>query len=331
MNKIKIFSGIQPSGNLTIGNYISILKQINKIQYDNICMLCIADLHIMNKYINPISVRKNILDLISILISSGIEYKNNIIFLQSDILENTQLYWILSNFIRFNELKRLNQFKEKINILNNSINLNLLNYPILMASDILLYRIDNIIVGKDQKQHIEIMNLIAKRFNSFYGYYFKIPNIIINENHYIMSLSNPNKKMSKSDNNDNNSIKILDDEYTIRKKIKKAVTDSNNSINYNKINQPGVYNLLNILSSISNVSINDLLIYFKNKSYNDLKNKLSDEIVNELKKIKDKYIYIRSNEYLLNKIIENGFNKAKKIAKNTLFDIKKLIGLNKLN
>ncbi|QJC28748.1 tryptophan--tRNA ligase [Enterobacteriaceae endosymbiont of Plateumaris consimilis] len=332
--KKTVFSAIQPTGNITIGNYIGALQQWNQIQKKYFCIYCIADLHSLTIYQKPNILNKNILDTLAIFLACDIDPNKNIIFIQSHVPQHTQLSWILNCFTYFGELKRMIQFKEKILFLkkNNNINIGLFNYPILMAADILLYQTNKVPVGKDQIQHIEIARKIAIRFNSIYGKnIFTIPEKIINPNKgsCIMSLLNPFKKMSKSDSNSNNIINLFDNNDMITKKINNAVTDSDipPRIIYDKINKPGISNLLSILSNITNNSIKNLEREFKGKIYNDLKKSVIKNLCIFLHTFQKKYYKYRENKKLLNNIIVNGSNQAQKLAKITLNNINNLIGL----
>ncbi|QJC29193.1 tryptophan--tRNA ligase [Enterobacteriaceae endosymbiont of Plateumaris rustica] len=331
LNKLTVFSAIQPTGNLTIGNYIGALRQWKNIQNKYFCIFSIADLHSLTIYQKPNILNKNILDTLAIFLACGINPSKNIIFIQSHVPQHTQLSWILNYFTYFGELKRMIQFKEKILLLNNNkINIGLFNYPVLMAADILLYQANKIPVGKDQIQHIEMVRNIAIRFNSIYGKIFTIPEKIISSNgSCIMSLLNPLKKMSKSDLNSNNIISLFDSNDIIVKKINNAVTDSNipPNITYDKIHKPGISNLLSILSNITNNSIQNLEIEFKGKIYSDLKKSVIEHLCIFLNKFRKKYYNYRENKKLLDNIIINGSNQAQKKAKVMLNKVNNIIGL----
>ncbi|QJC29638.1 tryptophan--tRNA ligase [Enterobacteriaceae endosymbiont of Plateumaris pusilla] len=328
-----VFSAIQPTGNLTIGNYIGALKQWEIIQKKFFCIYCIADLHSLTIYQKPNILNKNILDTLAIFLACDINPNKNIIFIQSHVPQHTQLSWILNCFTYFGELKRMIQFKEKTLLSkNNNINIGLFNYPILMAADILLYQSEKIPVGKDQIQHIEIVRNIAKRFNSIYGKIFTIPEKIINSHgSSIMSLLNPLKKMSKSDSNSNNIISLFDNNDIITKKIQNAVTDSDipPNIIYDKINKPGISNLLSIISNITNNSIQNLEVKFKGKTYNNFKKYVIEHLCIFLDKFRKKYSKFRKDKKLLNNIIINGSNQARKKADITLNKVYDIIGLYK--
>lgn len=331
MKKI-VFSGIQPSGRLTIGNYIGVLKQWKQMQEKFSCIYCIVDLHAITTVEKSSTIlKKNILDTLAIILACDIDVNKNLIFLQSQVPEHSQLNWILNCFVYHNELKRMTQFKEKYKMYCNNINCGLFNYPVLMASDILLYNTNLVPVGADQKQHLELSRNIAKRFNTLYkSSIFNIPEpVILNLGSRIMSLKNPIKKMSKSDKNKKNIIELLDEPRIAMKKIKEAVTDSNCPpiISYNRRNKQGISNLLEILSSITEINISKLEKEFIGKTYNELKNKTSDAIYKFLMHLQKKYYIYRQDEKFLKKIIQEGTIKARKKAKKKIKEIYKIIGL----
>ncbi|MDQ1237353.1 MAG: tryptophan--tRNA ligase [Wigglesworthia glossinidia] len=329
MKKLNIFSAAQPSGIPTLGNYIGAIRNWNIFQKKYNTIYCIADLHAITKKQNPKLLFKYALDILSIYLSCDINPNKSIIFIQSQILEHTQLSWILNCHTYFGELKRMIQFKEKSKN-NKNINIGLFSYPILMASDILLYQTHKVPAGLDQSQHIELSRTVAKRFNKIYGKIFNIPELIISQSKTrIMSLVNPKIKMSKSDNNPNNFISLLDSEQSIIKKIKHAQTDSDNPpiIKYDVINKPGVSNLLSILSELTGNNILELEIYFTNKLYEDLKSEVIGVVLEHVKKLQKKYFQIRPEENYLMEVLKSGSKKAKKIASNTLLNVKKAVGL----
>ncbi|MFI4819161.1 MAG: tryptophan--tRNA ligase [Enterobacterales bacterium] len=329
MIKNIVFSAVQPSGNITIGNYIGCLSQWRNLQNNNDCIYCIADLHSMTVIKDYRKLKKLTLDLIAIYITCGVDPLKSIIFIQSNVIEHTYLNWILNCYTNYGELKRMSQFKNKLLKKNKNINIGLLNYPILMASDILLYKTNIVPIGNDQLQHLELTKNIAKRFNSLHGKkIFNIPNsLIIKKRSCIMSLLNPSKKMSKSDTNNNNVIYLLESENSIRNKIKNAVTDSDipPSIHYDPILKPGVSNLLNILSFINKISISELEKQFNNKNYSNLKKYLSDSLFYHLKSFQNKYFDLRKEEDYLIKIAFNGAEKARNKAKINIKNIYKEI------
>jgi len=318
-----LFSAIQPSGFLTIANYLGVLKSWIIVQNSYDCIYCIADLHSMTVYNkkvkNDSNLQSKILDTIAVYLACGVNPKKSIIFVQSDVPEHAQLNWILNCYTPVGELFRMIQFKEKSKYQNISVNSGLLTYPILMAADILLYSSKKVLVGKDQKQHLELSRTIARRFNNLIGQeIFTIPESIIQKfGSTIKSLLDPTKKMSKSDKNKNSTIFLLDDSSVIHKKIMKSVTDSEKpaKIFYDKQKKPGISNLLEILAVTEDTSVLELEKNFYNKTYKDLKEKLSTSIVKMLCPIQDKFFLYRKDEVKLKNILKEGAQKAKKRAK----------------
>ncbi|QJC30946.1 tryptophan--tRNA ligase [Enterobacteriaceae endosymbiont of Macroplea appendiculata] len=329
LHKLTVFSGIQPTGILTIGNYIGALSQWEILQKKYLCIYCIADLHSLTVIKNIHNVNKNILDTLSILLACGINPEKSIIFAQSHVPQHTQLHWILNCFTKFGELNRMTQFKEKYHC-NNTNAVALFNYPILMAADILLYGAHKVPVGKDQIQHLELTRTLAKRFNNIYGNVFITPEIILNQHgSCIMSLSNPTKKMSKTDINTNNIISLLDNTTSIIYKIKHAITDSDKPpvIKYDLINKPGISNLLNILSHITNTSISKLEKKFYGQTYYFFKEYIIEHLNYFLNKLREKYYFYRQDENYLNNILKYGSEKANEKALVILNKIYHKLGL----
>ncbi|QJC31358.1 tryptophan--tRNA ligase [Enterobacteriaceae endosymbiont of Macroplea mutica] len=329
LQKLTVFSGIQPTGNLTIGNYIGALSQWVMLQKQYLCIYCIADLHSLTVMKNVQNVNQNILDTLSMLLACGINPEKSIIFAQSNVPQHTQLNWILNCFAKFGELSRMTQFKEKSHCNNTNV-VALFNYPILMAADILLYGTHKVPVGKDQIQHLELTRTLAKRFNNIYGNVFIVPEIIIRHHgSCIMSLSNPTKKMSKSDININNIISLLDNNKSIIYKIQHAITDSDTPplIKYDLINKPGISNLLNILSNITNTSILKLEKEFDGQTYHYFKEYIIEHLNYFLNKLREKYYFYRQDENYLNNILLYGSEKAKAKASVLLNKIYHKLGL----
>ncbi|XBC38135.1 MAG: tryptophan--tRNA ligase [Buchnera aphidicola (Floraphis choui)] len=333
MNNSKkiLFSAVQPSGRLTIGNYIGAIRQWNKMQNSYFCLYCIADLHAMTIRHSPLKLRKNILDTVALYLACGIDPYKNIIFLQSHVHQHSQLYWLLTCYTYYGELSRMTQFKSKSIQNVKNINSGLLNYPILMASDILLYNTDIVPIGSDQIQHLELVCNIARRFNScFDSNIFKIPIKYIAKNgSNILSLLNPEKKMSKSDINKNNAIFLLDSIHSISKKIRSAVTDSDNPprIQFDMINKKGISNLLNIFSSLTDKKISNLEVEFSRKSYRDFKSDIIEVISDIINKLQSSYFYYRKYEDYLEKVLHYGASRASIRSEKTLKKVKKAIGL----
>ncbi|AXN02024.1 Tryptophanyl-tRNA synthetase [Candidatus Purcelliella pentastirinorum] len=329
MNKLVVFSAIQPSGILTIGNYIGAIQQWIKMQDKYDCIYSIVDLHTITVKQDPFTLQKNILNTIAIYLACGIDPKKSIIFIQSHVPAHVQLSWILNCYVYFNELKRMTQFKKKKENKKSKLNNGLFTYPVLMASDILLYKTDIVPVGKDQKQHLELSCTLAKRFNNIYGDLFKIPkSYIIKNKSNILSLSNIEKKMSKSDTNKNSFISLLDKKEIIKIKIKKAITDSDNppTIHYDPKYKKGISNLLIILSSMSEKNLFYLEKKFRGETYNSLKNEVIDILIKKLFILQEKYFYYINNYKYLMDIVHDGAEKAKIRANNTLKEIYNKIG-----
>ncbi|WWO97327.1 MAG: tryptophan--tRNA ligase [Candidatus Dasytiphilus stammeri] len=330
MKKKIVFSGTQPSGELTIGNYIGALRQWVKLQDQFQCIYSIVDLHAITvRQKSSQLLRKAIFDTLALYLACGLEPEKCIIFVQSHVPEHTQLNWILNCYAYLGELKRMRQLQKTI-LLSSNINVGLFDYPVLMAADILLYQTQYVPVGEDQRQHLELCRDIAHRFNALYGHIFNIPEPLISASGAkIMSLLQPHKKMSKSDNNPNNVITMLESPKSILKKIKRAVTDSDQPpIIYYDINQkPGISNLLNILSAITNQSMIELEQEFSTKMYSDLKLAVVDAISRMIIDVQEKYYQYRNDELYLNQIMIDGAVKARSYAKKTLNKVYEAIGL----
>ena len=321
-----IFSGIQPSGDLTIGNYFGAIKSWLKLQYDYKCFFCVVDLHAITLRQEPKKLREKILEVLAIYIACGIDTEKNDLFIQSHVPFHTELSWILNCFTYMGELSRMTQYKEKSLKAGESIPVGIFTYPILMASDILLYNTDLVPVGSDQKQHLELARDIAERFNTLYSPTFKVPEpYIVESSSKIMSLQDPTKKMSKSDENENSYIRIMDDENIIKRKILKSVTDSEGVISYND-NQLGIKNLINILISITGESVESVENRFLGKGYGELKKELLEALINELSPIQAKVRELMKNKDYLEEIYNRGANNAKEVSYKVLRKVKKKIG-----
>lgn len=334
--KKRILTGITTTGKITIGNYIGSIKQILDLQKDenNEIIFFAANLHAITLPTKKEELKQNIKESIALYYALGLDFKKNIIYLQSDVLENTQLSYILLCNTTIGELTRMTQFKDKAaktKKANNTsfIPTGILTYPTLMAADILLYNGNIIPVGKDQKQHIELTRNIAIRMNNKYGNIFKIPQELFVKNGIkIKNLQNPNKKMSKSDNNKNTYISLLDNPKEVKNKINKAVTDSENKIYFNEKTKPGISNLLNIYCCLKNININDAEKIFKNKNYKEFKEAIIFEINKLLKPIQKKYNKIINNKEKIENLLKKGAKKAKNIASLNLNNIKNKMGIN---
>lgn len=326
--KKQILSGIQPSGILTLGNYLGALRNWVKIQDDYDCKFFVADLHAITVDQDSEQLRKNIKSVIMQYLACGLDPEKNTIFIQSHVHEHAELGWILNCSTYMGELSRMTQFKDKSKKQEN-VKVGLFDYPVLMAADILLYDADFVPVGEDQRQHLEIARDIAKRFNSTYNKeIFKLPEGFITKNTArIMSLQDPTKKMSKSDENKEATIFLLDDRATVLKKVKKAVTDSENIIKYSE-NKPGIRNLMNIYSAVTDKTYTQIEEEFKGIGYGKFKEAVASAISDILEPIQEKYnemILPENDEYIKN-ICKKGADVAQKIASEKLKEVYEAVG-----
>lgn len=326
-NKKIIFSGIQPSGNLTLGNYLGALKNWVKLQNEYDCFFCVVDLHAITVKQIPADLRKRTLEVLAIYIACGIDPDKNTLFIQSHVPAHSEASWLLTCNTYMGELSRMTQFKDKAKKHGDSIPAGLFAYPVLMAADILLYNTDLVPVGIDQKQHLELARDLCARFNNAYSPTFKIPEPYIPPvGAKVMSLQDPTKKMSKSDDNPNSYILIMDPPEVIRKKISRAVTDSIGVVNYTD-EQPGVKNLLDILISIKGYTKDELVYLYKDKGYADLKKDVADAIIDELAPIQEKVNILLKDKKALEEIYKLGAEKANYVAIKNLRKMQKKIGL----
>ena len=326
-NKKIIFSGIQPSGNLTLGNYLGALKNWVKLQNEYDCFFCVVDLHAITVKQIPADLRKRTLEVLAIYIACGIDPDKNTLFIQSHVPAHSEASWLLTCNTYMGELSRMTQFKDKAKKHGDSIPAGLFAYPVLMAADILLYNTDLVPVGIDQKQHLELARDLATRFNNAYSPTFKVPDPYIPPvGAKVMSLQDPTKKMSKSDDNPNSYILIMDPPEVIRKKISRAVTDSIGVVNYTD-EQPGVKNLLDILISIKGYTKDEVVDFYKDKGYADLKKDVADAIIDELAPIQEKVNILLKDKKALEEIYKLGAEKANYAAIKNLRKMQKKIGL----
>jgi tryptophanyl-tRNA synthetase len=321
-----IFSGIQPSGVLTLGNYIGALNRFAKLQDDYDCIYCVVDEHAVTVRQNPADLRRRCLELAALYIASGIDPEKSILYCQSHVSAHAELGWILNCFTYMGELNRMTQFKEKSAKHAENINAGLFTYPVLMAADILLYQTNYVPVGADQKQHLELCRDIAQRFNGVYGDVFTVPEPLISKTGArIMSLQEPEKKMSKSDPEET-FVSLLDDPDTIRRKIKRAVTDSETEIRFDPENKPGVSNLLTIISALSGESTDTVCAELDGQGYGALKARAADCVIASLEPLQAEYKRIISDkDYLLN-VLNSNAQKAAYLASRTLRKVQKKIG-----
>ncbi|MBR6523118.1 MAG: tryptophan--tRNA ligase [Clostridia bacterium] len=324
--KKRIFSAIQPSGTITLGNYLGAIKNWIPLQEDFDCLFAVADLHAITVRQTPADLRQNSLKLISFLLACGIDPEKSILYCQSHVPAHSQLAWILNCYTQMGELSRMTQFKDKSAKHADNINAGLFTYPVLMAADILLYQADAVPVGHDQKQHIEICRDIATRFNGIYGDVFKIPEPLIQKTGArIMSLQNPKAKMSKSDENANSYIAFTDDTDTIIRKFKRAVTDSDSKVCYAE-GKDGINNLISIYSVITGKTIPEIEAEFDSKGYGDFKLAVGEAVATTLAPIQAKYNDLLKNKDYLESIYKNGAELAGKIAYRTLSKVNKKVG-----
>jgi len=324
-----IFSGIQPSGTLTLGNYLGALKQFVELQDDYECYFCIVDEHAITVPQDRLELRKNIRSLAALYLASGIDPKKATLFIQSEVPAHTQLGWIMQSISYIGELERMTQFKDKSQG-KEAVSSALLTYPPLMAADILLYQTNIVPVGDDQKQHLELTRDLAQRFNNRYNEVFTIPEIRIPKvGARIMSLQDPTKKMSKSDTNEKGFISMLDEPKRIEKKIKSAVTDSDGVVKYDKENKPGISNLLTIYSSCTGESIESLEAKYEGKGYGEFKQDVANAVIQVLQPIQERYKELIDSD-MLDDILDEGAEKAAYVANKTLRKAKKAMGLGRV-
>lgn len=329
MTKPIVLSGAQPSGQLTIGNYMGALRQWVQMQDDFDCLYCIVDLHAITVRQDPQQLRKACLDTAALYLALGIDPEKSTVFLQSHVPQHAELGWILNCYTQMGELSRMTQFKDKSQRYENNVSVGLFDYPVLMAADILLYQANQVPVGQDQKQHLELTRDIAYRFNSLYGDVFATPEPFIPaQGAKVMSLQDPTKKMSKSDDNQNNVIGLLEDPKSIIKKLKKSMTDSEMPpvIRYDVETKPGVSNLLSLMHGATGQSIDDLVAHFDGKMYGHLKTETADAVIALLEPVQQRYQALRSEESELLAILDNGAAKARIRAESTLAKVYDAIG-----
>lgn len=329
MSKPVVLSGIQPTGGMTIGNYIGAINQWLKLQQDNDSYFMLVDLHAITIRQEPEVLRSRVLDGIAMYTACGINADQAALFVQSQVTEHAQLAWVLNCYAQMGELNRMTQFKDKSAKHANNINVGLYSYPVLQAADILLYQANGVPVGEDQKQHLELTRDIATRFNNLYGDVFTIPEPMIPTfGARVMSLQEPTKKMSKSDDNLGAYIMLLDEPKVIEKKLKRAVTDSDEQarIYFDTEEKPGVSNLLTLLSVASGKSIEQLVPEYADKMYGHLKKDTADAVVAMLEPIQQRFAHIRADQAELNRIMKLGADKASEKAAVTLKKVYDAIG-----
>jgi tryptophanyl-tRNA synthetase len=357
MSKQRIFSGIQPSGNLHLGNYLGAIKSWVKLQDEFESIFCVVDLHAITVPQDPEELKRSTIEIAKTYLAAGIDPEKSTIFVQSQVSQHTELMWVLNTIVSVAELKRMTQFKDKTGLIEGikeakeyyekhkeemekiekkeqkvtfedpmkKIKAGLMNYPILMAADILLYDTEVVPVGEDQVQHVEITRTLGRRFNQKFGETFKIPKAHVKkEGMRIMGLDNPENKMSKSAESKYNRIELLDSEDEIREKIKRAVTDSEQTIEY-KDERPALKNLINIFSLVTDKKPQEIEGDYKDKGYKEFKEDLAEAVVNFLKPFQEKYNSISDDEVL--EILKRGKEKVQPLAEQKMKEVKKKVGL----
>ena len=326
-----ILSGVQPSGKLTLGNYLGAIKNFvtlqNEAEYDNFFVF-IADLHAITVPKNPTELRQSIRQLAALYLACGLDPEKVCLFIQSEVKEHAELGYLLQTITYIGELERMTQYKDKKVKQVEGVSSALLTYPVLMAGDILLYNATGVPVGQDQKQHLELTRTLAERFNNKYSDTFNVPEpIIVKTGAKIMSLQDPTKKMSKSDPVEKSCIYLDDPENVIRKKIASAVTDSDGEIKYDPVNKPGVSNLLTIMSCCTNKNVETLEQELSGMGYGDFKKVVADSVVELLKPIQEKYNTYLNDKNLIDTVLDQGAEKASYFARKTITKVKRKMGL----
>jgi tryptophanyl-tRNA synthetase len=322
-----LVSGVQPTGKLHIGNYLGAIKQFTRLQHDNEAIFCIVDLHTITVPQDPEQLRARTLEIAMIYLACGIDPNTSLVFVQSHVPAHAELGWIVNTFTPVGELQRMTQYKDAI-AKGRPAFAGLLNYPTLMAADILLYQTTHVPVGEDQLQHIELTRSIAERFNNKYGITFTIPAPLV-ETHMarILSLANPSQKMAKSESDPNGTIELLDSKEKISKKIKTAVTDSRAEIKFDPKTKPAVSNLLAIFSGFSEKPIKEIENTYSGKGYAEFKKDLAEVVITGLEPIQEEYKKLAKDKGVVLAILRDGAEKAAERAEETLKDVKEKIGL----
>ena len=326
-DKKTLFSAIQPSGILTIGNYLGALRNFKKLQDDYNGIFSVADLHTLTVRQDPAVLRKNVYELAALYLACGLDPEKSVLFVQSHVSAHAELAWVLNTICYPGELSRMTQFKEKSKSHEDNINMGLMDYPVLMASDILLYQTELVPVGADQKQHLELARDIAIRFNNRFGETFKVPEAYIAKTAArVMSLQEPTKKMSKSDANLNAFISMDDDADTVIRKFKRAVTDSDNKIVFSE-EKPGISNLITIYSAVTDKSVSDVEKEFYGCGYGEFKLKVGEAVAAVTEPIRKEKNRILADKDYIDEVLKNGAERAERIAQKTLFKAYKKVGL----
>ncbi len=326
-DKKVLFSAIQPSGILTIGNYLGALKNFKKLQSDYLSIFSLADLHTLTVKQDPANLRKNVYELTALYLACGIEVDKSILFAQSHVSAHAELGWVLNTICYPGELSRMTQFKDKSRKHEDNINMGLMDYPVLMAADILLYQTELVPIGADQKQHLELARDLAIRFNNRYSETFKIPEPYIGKSAArVMSLAEPERKMSKSDANVNAFISMDDDPDTVRRKFKRAVTDSEDKIIFSE-EKPGISNLLTIYSAFTDKTIEQAEKEFEGKGYGEFKSAVGEAVIQTIEPIRQEKNKLLADKNYLDDVLKAGAERAERIAYKTLSKVYKKVGL----
>lgn len=322
-----IFSGMQPSGVITLGNYLGALKNWTNLQDEYNCLYCIVDMHAITVRQDPATLRKNARNLLMQYIAAGLNPEKNVIYYQSHVSAHAELAWILNCYTYMGELSRMTQFKEKSSKHGENINAGLFTYPALMAADILLFQTDLVPVGADQKQHLELARDIATRFNGLYGDTFKVPEPYISKvGARVMSLQEPTSKMSKSDEDANASIYLMDDPDAIMRKFKRAVTDSDACVRFDQETKPGISNLMSIYGAITGQTMEQIQSEFEGKGYGDFKMRVGEAVVEELRPLQARFKELSSDKTYIDSIIKKNAETANYLATKTLRKVQKKVG-----
>lgn len=326
-NKKTLYSAVQPTNNLTIGNYIGAITNFVQLQEEYNCVYAIANMHAITVRQNPAELRQRTLALLALYIACGVDPEKCILYLQSHVPCHAELAWVLNTFTYVGEMERMTQFKDKSARHADNINMGLMDYPVLMAADILLYQADYVPVGEDQRQHLEITRDIATRFNNAFSPTFTVPQGIFRKvGAKINDLQEPIKKMSKSGENPNGAIFLSDDKDTIMRKFKRAITDSDGEIRYDPVSKPGVSNLLSIYSVFSGKSIDEAVLEFQGKGYGEFKLAVGETVASKLEPIQAEQAKLLANKDYLNQVLISGAQRANAIARKTLAKVYKKIG-----
>ena len=327
-NKQIVFSGIQPTGGFTLGNYLGAIRNWGPLQNEYDCIYSVVDLHSLTVRQDPATLRRQIRESAAMLLACGVDPEKSILFVQGDVHQHAELSWILSCYAQFGELSRMTQFKDKSKKHPENVNGGLFTYPVLMAADILLYQTNLVPIGADQKQHLELARDIAIRFNGIYGDVFTVPEGFFPKvAARIMSLQDPTAKMSKSDANENAKVMLTDDGDAIIRKFKRAVTDSGSEVRAAE-DKPGVTNLMSIYSAVTGKSFEEIELEFEGKGYGDFKMAVGEAVRDTLMPIQEKYRSYLSDKEQLNAILKNGAEHASYIASKTMRKVRRKIGLN---